>query len=817
MNDYLKNLIIQDVWCDPQQDNQQIIAPIRITPDVGAINSFNLMTRVCKLPVSTVYYHVYQVGQCSPSSLGLAEQPYSWLNETWYDFSRVMAQMDLFIDIYTDTGVCIPRFNSWYMLTNERNLIIAIPIDTNIPLDYKNQIYLRFYTNGYYSVKPSTTANIYNTGLVVSSLTQLNTLIDTYIKYSQYNGYCYCYVNGLLVKDISPYSVKVNDAVEMVYDSSVKKIVDISINSLKKFNSTLDNMSKYIIHYPSDSTNTIDYHDDIDIYVYIKTTGGYYGYYLNRNNSSSVRMVTHRDYSIAISDVQRLTANFASIPSSTSNYYIKLIIRNGGYYNRQLTYESNRIVDLYKLPDLQLSLALSNISIPNWSADTLESSDYCKIMRSNWPDITLDMVENALGYNAIAKLAGDNPIPIVQGKATLPYELRTNVTVYEYDTDGYLLGWHPGISSDTYTPSNPKTTMIEIIHGKGSDIPDVNVGVYDIIIPSGEYRVYLGNNSTWVEITGSSQYVINNNKIDPVLSNPDSIYMVRGRNKFLAYDTTIRPVNGYLSFTLTESNWTTGTFKNGPMPVPMGDLDIFLNGKSLIMGIDYIVLFPIVYILNTKYLVQPYTTSKQSIHVRYTGFCDNTLSIQPLPFSGFINSNAILTLEDKVSRTTADGKLVTTIPNTAGLPYQVKDVFVPLNNIINQDTNTFRAAAQAIDNTVITYLTSVMATNPTIPITDKYPLYSPFMAAIIHDITTGVLSETVIQEVVTITRVKNLCTPYIHLLIVDPTNNVEINNIDLNSVKVLPVPSLTPLSMTSADIRFLKNVSLTYLNSLVVF
>jgi hypothetical protein len=71
------------------------------------------------------------------------------------------------------------------------------------------------------------------------------------------------------------------------------------------------------------------------------------------------------------------------------------------------------------------------------------------------------------------------------------------------------------------------------------------------------------------------------------------------------------------------------------MDVPLGQLDVFLNKRSLIRGLDYFYREGKIIITNKEYLNDPLRL-KQNIHVRFAGFCKKDLSIMEEGDVGFI-------------------------------------------------------------------------------------------------------------------------------------------------------------------------------------
>ena len=151
MENFLIKHAIDNVWCNPDQDNQLIFKAFRITKDLGVLNRFKLMQREVLLPYSSKYFHVYQIGQLHPRVLGLFTQGPDWVVEQWRSFKDASNILKIIISVYTAKGVMLPLSKCFYMFTKERDLVFAIEIDSRIKtnLDLED-VFFRFYTNAYY-------------------------------------------------------------------------------------------------------------------------------------------------------------------------------------------------------------------------------------------------------------------------------------------------------------------------------------------------------------------------------------------------------------------------------------------------------------------------------------------------------------------------------------------------------------------------------------------------------------------------------------------------------------------------------------------
>ena len=375
-----------------------------------------------------------------------------------------------------------------------------------------------------------------------------------------------------------------------------------------------------------------------------------------------------------------------------------------------------------------------------------------------------------------------------------------NTTVYEYDADGVLLESHYHALGSEYVCNNTLTKSIEVIYGKGSNSPNVKFGSTSIPVPIHDnYRVYMNfPNSNlpekWYDITDSEYYTIEDGKLIWLNLVSQQLLMVRSDDSFLSYDLQLTPAGGNFYFTLAELEDRDGIYKNYKLPVPLGELDLFLNGKSLIRGLDYFIDFPTIYIVNKKHLLQPAYSSIQNLHIRFTGFCNKDFTLDEIEDYGFIehgvfsNNSRFDIRDDKVLRITLDGNLkhredivfselhsgISVTNPINGLPYQIKDIVVPLRELTDENTYTLRSKSMVIDKKVSDYMTLQLPEpkrEANSAIIRLYPLVSTFLSHIIDDMSSGMITNSEIFGIVPDNDVLKICKKYEYLLEFDPIND----------------------------------------------
>jgi hypothetical protein len=847
MYDYLVNHAIKNVWCAPGQDYQSIIQPAKISAFGGTLNRINFQGRITTLPVQGVRMYVFAIGQIFSSRLGIQDNYWGWQS-----FDTICGDENLIVDLYTDSGVQLPRFQSWYYVTRDKTTILAIQVPSTINVDLDTDtLFVRFYRNAWYASPEAaalpTKPYIQVVGQIPTSTTAIAALMTQYNTFATQQGSVYSFVNGMRTQGIDLFTVNVGDCVEMVYDASIYKVVDFPVENLQFFTSTLDTKAKYLLHYAGLGDEMIDYQDDIDMFLITNpnSNGQFSGVYMHKNAGDTLRNITHKDYSVPTTYVQAF-ANESNL-GNTEGLTVRLQIRHSGM-NRPLVYDNNRIQELYKMEDADVLAAMMglNATVTNWQAAMLENSAYTEIMGSAVSAITNAMVYSAYGYDAISQIIADSPLFTVANSSVmlvdLPYVLQNNSTVYEFDQNGLLLGWYNHTLGSMYSCANSNCALVEVIAGQATQALDETYGITTQTMDAvADYRMYTcpyvnGEPATtqWQDVTGSSQYSIQNGILTWLVDPTVTYTLVKSNDKFLAYNLNLMIADGLLQFTL-QSIMTIDYLTNlYNMQIPMGELDIWLNGHALVNEVDYIINFPTVYIINKAYLNNP-TAQAQQISIRWTGFCQSNMQSQTVRDYGFVmydrlSNNDVFNLrDDRVLQIIVGGAVMdrsqvlfaesasgTTVPNPLnGLPYEVRQMIQPLRGMVTGvDTYDALAASQAIDTVVSAYLTEkIPEVDPssTGSIEAMWHVYSPFVCKILYDMINGVLSPP--TGAYSDTTVVAVCTPYQYLLAFDPTQTATLANTDF--VAIDPHNLEVVVNVTAAQYAFLSRVVNYYCNNLV--
>ena len=852
--DYLRKHALSNVFISPTQDRQCIIEPFRLTPVYGKkrFATVDLWSSI-SLPDEVSTWHVYQIGAIHPTVLNFFIKC-----DDWTSIADSCNDRGMIADVYIASGLQLARFDTFYRYTENNSLVLAVKVNPtySINLDI-DRLFVRVYSNAYFnSVRSTDTPKVSVFGKIISGADDIDDLYEKEAEMLGYSeGLVSRYVNGILVKNLIDFNIDGSDTVELVYDSAVYDVVEFQVKDLEAFESILDKKRKLLIHRAKDDSLQIDYQDDIDVYLIQRFSDpdmiSERGVYYHKNEEDSLRNLTHRDYSIVSTYIREFANTFEKlhIPRqsfSADDMFVRLHIRNAGV-RRELKFEHQRILELYKLPDTEIIRAMVGLdsTVDVWEAANLENSDFMSMLRSTFNEVTVELAEKAYMYNAASKYLADTPVKITPSPVLAAFELplraRHGCTVYEYDDQGLLIGWHHHYTGLNYVVKSDLTAYAEVIVGWGGDVldetPDVRTATLNEVYG---YRVYssnrVGNNFTkYKDITGTDKYTVTNGLFEWKSNDTTEYPLLRSDARFYAKDYEIFMTSGQLEIELTAKQDRGNGLALYKMDVPLGQLDVFLNKKSLIRGLDYFYREGKIIITNKEYLNDPLRL-KQNIHVRFAGFCKKDLTIMEEGDVGFIehgllsNNNRYDIRDDKVQRVIVGGRFyhkddlvfsefhngVSITDEFNGLPYLVKDILVPVKPYTVSDTYELRDKSIAIDKVVSDYMTIKLPQPPRgdlVAIPRRYQVFSPFITKLIMDLRLGYLRIPPTAKGYSRQEVLDICKPYEYLLEADPIKDP--NSQDIRYVVIHPHPMPYVIELNLNSYRFIHKVVEEYCRGLV--
>ena len=765
VSDLLVKHAYSNVWSGPRQDTQYIITPSRITARRGVLGTVTLGLSDYSLPTRSDRYSVFVLGDIPPFMVGMREYIDQWVTAEAHCNSN-----SLLIDVYNQDGIKFPLFVTYFLHTRGGQTAIACK---HIPKGFditEGDVFLRWRSASWFEGDLSNLPDkgIEIKGIALKTAPELQAMVNHLSLMRSKQGYTFVYNNGRRIRTINSTTAKPGDYLEIVQDSSIREVIEVPINDIPVFDSVLDLKSKYLLSQVGYGT-TIDYVDDIDVHIlHYSTVAIYDGVYYHHNHKDSHRNVTHRDFSIPTAYVNGIIQKNAGW-FDRSKLKLELVIRHGGFI-RPLVYTSNRIFELFKLPHVKRIQAMigEKATLTEWNAVQLESNPYPLIMGKSMDSLELPEVVDAYGYNAISRLIGKSvhKIEANQKWFKLHQSNFDGATIYEYNGLGDLLDYNTVEHVSKYPIQNTATRYIEIYSG----VADSNMGtVFDVdyleINPGVEFRAYIANKwsdsryGDWVDVTGDmTKYTYVDNKLSWTVDKRIYKTAVRTDSTFMSIDFEIARRDKTMVFTIVADGLTIGRGPlTGWLEIPPGEIDIFLNKRLLVEGIDYHVNWPEICIVNKSQMVN---ALGQDVHVRARGFCNSDLTRDLPRERGFIydrmagKRDKYYSHEDKVNVIHIAGKLFThdEVFNLDGskkilptgysrLPYQIRHPFIPMGKFVNRSTHLLRKEAQELDVRMENYVTDVMDIPGELPlstISDPYVVISPVANKLLHDLLDGI-------------------------------------------------------------------------------
>lgn len=803
--DFLVRHASKTVWCSPFEDERFILHLSRLTKSGGDISTSILFKNCTKLPTRNEYYHVYMVGGNHPFDFHFPQVCGEWIPMTTWCHNNGMN-----FKMYNNKGIVVPLSMIYYYCEYDGNIVFAVLNDDerieHLSLDF-DDIYIDFRVSQFWTEDTGVSLE-YRTFtksqkyLAVRDRDTLRSYMarpwKRHNRSTNPNGFnnlfirANIYLNGKPVWNYD--KAERLDYLDYVEDGTIMETHLFRISELPFFQSTLDKKNKYAVILTDrdrygifrDMMDII-YRDDIEIHLLkidpttvtwpdnsnsynnieamrlqpkaVVETGCYY----HVNDEDSIRMLTHRSFSLPVDRVNEFIRNLDD-NINLDNWYILLHVRTDGL-ERKLTAEKHELISLQSLSYPHRVAAMTNSPEPVsiWHAAQLEHSSYNYLMRCYLHEITPERVIDAYGYSHTSRALMNPNVSVTKDPNmdyfVVPVGLTDKATVYEYDENGLLLGWYHHLSSTRYLAVNENCVYIEMIPGLGSSRPNwltnpASVRKQEMV----SYRFYLQDDTTGdIKDVTSDKTIVYESDAEYTFVKPktgDIIYAIPD-DSFLS---VTRPLNGRSDgvFDFYLSSVDLATMQN----IPVENVAVWINGHALVEGIDYIVEFPKVTIISRRYIEHIEFGSADEICVTYRciGFTDTDFLRRSTRDVGFVMDGR-LSYDDTYDahysrnlRIVAGGRTLN--PNDItfdtefgeanvdvenALPYQISEHIFPIRGILDTG-KTYELYREDIRNQkqISDFLSSRKNMKRRLPnktlIKQRYPLYSPFMSSIINDI-----------------------------------------------------------------------------------
>jgi len=566
MSDQLLQHAVENVWCNPGQDQPGIIQLSFFRRVRGEVQQ-RIKFAYSELSTPTKEtYDLFFIGQYQISQWGVD----ALFNE-WQSLEVITNATKTLLTVFDRQGYMVHPHDVFLIRLPNARVVAAIRGNTG-----KRDMYLSHYTNAFFSSVRSLNSNEVwvrgvtfdglNMQAVLGILTQAMNLKAAGVPIRMFES-------GVEVNVIIPSTLTIGTPITIMRDDSIDTTTYVDVDSLNYRLSGKDNSRKYVIDIGS--MDTIQYHDDIEFRVCRLNADGSLatGLLFHRLQPNNVRMLTESTYSISIDQI-----NHIRLELGPGNCFIAVIARKSGY-DRPLIFESSKLHELARLPDnfRQLILTARVPTIKEWSFAHLENSKYVSIMRRPIIDAsaTLD-VYNAYGYNAIAYYLAPH----------MTFSPSPQVSVPEVYRDGSVVQYGEGITVNAIN-GNPtfdvdtETTAVEFYQNKLQPNAMDYYNVASIPKTTAEVRFYIRNKTAqdWIDITHAVTWTTDGDTMVHDYQNPLNYWAIRVDGNGLHRQFTITEDRGIYTVPLIDDN--------GTIELPYKDVVVRVNNRELVQGIDY--------------------------------------------------------------------------------------------------------------------------------------------------------------------------------------------------------------------------------------
>lgn len=826
MENWLVAHAVKNAWQRPYLDGVLNIAPLRLSPQTGAIGFFKYGRQAIPLPKEGSWWHAFAIDKLHVNRGNLAIPV-----ERWKKLSTCMNGFSTWMQVYNEDGTIIPADSVYFWRTVAGQIFMAIPQTDRYKWLDTEPCYLRIYAGYDGGENAPVIKKTFTEYYAPPNPQQIQVVLDRYnLLRAQNIGYVDLWVNGKLIVNPTTASMKSWDDVDIRVDGRARRVIDYRCGDLPTFYSELDKTRKYLLHIPKRDTQWV-FNDDCEIQLLWKGEGRYY----HRHRMQSVRQLTWNDLAIPTERISKYRNAFSTPLNDIDELTIRVIIRDD-YLDLAPLYNSSHTHDLYRLSDELIIDAMvgANANVTEWQAANLEQSAANQLAAAKLRNITRDLCTDAYGYNAVSRYAADTPQRLTAKangtwQAVLPDHLAALSTVYEYDADGVLLGKHANKGYDVYIARDPDARIIEAIASESSDAVHIVDNAPDFEIAEGE------NVNLWIRMLKNEvptdnyyqavegeDYQRTDNQItwtvDRTRRHPTVIY----DDKHLFFEVDVKVSEGQIRVPIVARNQDD---QQRTLWIPMESTEAWLNGHPLVQTIDFVGIWPEV-VVTCKSWMSDGDTNRVAIR------CRGVTGTMRIPKCGFVSSGLLSNnsqydcRDDKVIRVIGGGSLllrdevvfrednaVGTDLVADGFPYSVADPTIPLRTLISGDLYTLRDKARDLDERVEAYLTNWFPTPPPVnpvPLPGRYHLYSPTLNKILWDYLGGILilKEDDPEYRISTTQLDEVMERYKDLLPFDPA----YIGYDKAFVKLHPHVKYEVVEVNELGFAFLDRVNQRYLN-----
>lgn len=895
MKDLVRAHAIKNVWAATNQDFQHNIKLVRITPNGGVLANYKLLWDTLLTPrveMNKWYFHFYQIGQVPPEVLDVFKK-----ENRWICLKQLNDENSILVDVYSATGQIIPRDHVFISFLYNKNLVVAVRVNSKIdyglqtkirlnqsreeiPYTLDNQtLIIRFYSNAWFNdieyrenKEQKYAVNepirfMYKTVKNRADWDELHNAYRAVLRENPLNkDRIVWYENGFHINTpVGQPADSEGKHYGWMFDDSFFHVETFPIRHLSAFISERDRGRRKYLIYPNINDGLIHYWDDVDFYVINDRTGK--GVYYNRSAKWALRQITHNIWALD-ADIVEDYLKFHSFLGTIDECSIKIMVRQGGRKNGVMN-QKTRLNELYKLGREAVMEALINVPslVPEWRAVNLEKSDFMNLISANPNELSKELVASAYGYNGLVTSFAQPFAKVEENSELIPISplLRTQDIATKKGVRTYFLYNKAGLMVE-YTGNDSLIAEPKIKHvsnrtdlgyiesfnmrmNKRSLYVKGNVNYESWDLEQYGFRCFVSSEGmtgpigTWDDVTESNLYTYTPGKGDKkpsikwnwnLLTQANLVPLIYVMKDMYVYETQLSRMNGDYDGVIEFQpkyilEWNNKEHVK-PVDIPVGNVEVFVNGLSLIEGVDFEFHNPTI-VINTHGL---HTADVLNVVVRYYGFADPSTDARWKPREiGYVKGGKLsidgqYDLHEDLAGKIVLGGLVKQIGdiNTGekdgkasaphdGTPFAFVDYHIPTENIISKPFSyPLYKEVIDVDAKVSNYLTHrIPQIEPVFPHVhiQRYRLVSPVCSAIINAMLKGVEFDELVINNYNTQEIDNYMKPFKWLLKFDPAHL----NYDENYTYIEPHGYTHNVSLSQKQYTFLEWVIRLYLNDRV--
>lgn len=741
-----------EVWQRPNQDRAARFSAKPITTNRGAKRFVTSGHNTAHLPDTSNAYIVYDLGQLNPNLYGFD----TFMNE-WSRLDVACNREEMFIQPLLNNRR-LPMKYGYIMRTEFRSTLIAFRRDKCFGLfDRFDELHITFYSNMWYN----TADGNLTTGLEVKTydIDSNATLTAMFNELTAARGRAsneMVFVNGMYRNINAGSDLEIGDYVDLIEDMSGLGHYDIKLSEAPFFHSSQDVLSKYLLLAPDSADwEDVRFKDDINIVIYNNVNdsiGGQYeaGVVYDLHKDSDIRMVTHRDHSI---DSVR-TKNIVLMQDgdlSQANLYARVFFRNADV-DKVLPDDGNYIRDMYLFAreDRKSFMVGTMAVLDEWEADNLEGSPYTKWLGYSKQELTIENMKEVFSSHGLYNIV-EKPV-----KAGATYELPPiafkggMAILYDADFELHSVQAVTDVqgAAGTY-PMPAGAEYMEFIPGEmvanGTEM-ESSSGLIDAQGEYAEEYFFRGSTNQWEPASEGIHYTLNYDD-DTIVWDPAyaaAPKLKRDSGKFHMNTRTMNRGEVIEYFDIFIGTNPSLTFETGRV-------DIWLNGRKLIRGLDFQVEWPSVRIHNVEYL-QDANDVMVLAHGLYKDRAEENFGFMKYSFLNYderyklsFNRPVDITIDGKlgVPEEIAFSERRTNTTNAAyreGAPYSILPPLYHIPIVTEAKLSKSRSEGIATTSKIEDYITGLEVETilpVTNVITNKHEVVSYVLSKLIEDLNNG--------------------------------------------------------------------------------